>query len=94
MSMVQGGSKDGYVNGEDMVKDFRDYNVRVWSGDVFINSFETIGYSGGSSGEGAQTPTEDRELHKQIMDVCRNIAKEFLKLDDLINQAVENNGCN
>lgn len=67
--------------------DFRDYNVRVWSGDVFINSYMTIGYSGGRSGEGAQTPTEDRELHGQIMDVCRNIRDEFLKLDALINVA-------
>lgn len=66
---------------------FRDYDVRVWSGDVFINSYMSIGYSGGCSGESAQTPTEDQELHDKIMDVCRNIKEEFLKLDDLINEA-------
>ena len=71
-----------------MVGNFRDYNVRVWNGDVFINSFETIGYAGGISGEGAQTLTEDKELNKLIMDVCRNIGDEFLKLDNLINQAI------
>lgn len=69
------------------MSDFRDYDVRVWSGDVFINSHRVIGYSGGRSGEGAQTPTENRELHRRIMDVCRNIRDEFLKLDALIDEA-------
>lgn len=69
------------------MRDFRDYDVRVWTGDVFINSYKAIGYSGGRSGECAQTPTDDQELHDKIMSVCRNIAEEFLKLDTLINEA-------
>ena len=68
---------------------FRDYDVRVWSGDVFINSFEAIGYVGGQTGEGVQINTEDQELHSQIVDVCRNIRNEFLKLDALINETIQ-----
>lgn len=67
---------------------FRDYNVRVWSGDVFIDSINVFQYSGGRSGEGAQTLTKDKQLNDKIIDVCRNIADEFLKLDALIDETI------
>ena len=66
---------------------FRDYNIRVWTGDVFIDCPNVFAYSGGVSGEGMQAPTENQELKNQLIDTCRNIKAEFFKLDALIDDA-------
>lgn len=70
--------------------DFRDYDVRVWSGDVFIGSHGELQYSGGCSGEGIQTNAEDIELQVQIVEACRKIGNEFVKLNDLIDKTKKN----
>ena len=70
--------------------DFRDYNVRVWSGDVFIHAPQELEYAGSRSGEGLQTLTDDMKLKVQIVEACRKISDEFVKLNDLIDKSMEN----
>ncbi len=70
--------------------DFRDYNVRVWSGDVFIHAPQELEYAGDRSGEGIQTNSEDVELQVQIVETCRKIGNEFVKLNDLIDRSKKN----
>lgn len=70
--------------------DFRDYDVRVWSGDVFIDAFRELQYSGGRSGEGIQTNAEDVELQAQIVEACRKIGDEFIKLNYLVDKTKKN----
>lgn len=69
---------------------FRDYDVRVWSGDVFIHAPNELDYAGDKSGEGLQTLTDDMELKVQIVEACRKIGDEFVKLNDLIDRSMEN----
>jgi len=69
---------------------FRDYNVRVWSGDVFIYAPNELDYAGGKSGEGIQILTDDMELKVQIVEACRKIGDEFVKLNDLIDKTRKN----
>lgn len=70
--------------------DFRDYDVRVWTGDVFIHAPREFVYSGGRSGEGIQTNTIDEELNAKIIEACRRVKDELIKLNDLIDKSVEN----
>jgi len=69
---------------------FRDDNVRVWSGDVFIYATNELDYAGGKSGEGIQILTDDMELKVQIVEACRKIGDEFVKLNDLIDKTRKN----
>lgn len=68
---------------------FRDYDIRVWNGDMFISSYNTFNCVVGRSGFGMQTNSDNEYINDEIEAVCKNIANEFIKLDKLISQTVE-----
>lgn len=70
---------------------FRDYNVRVWSGDVFINSYNVLGCMSGQSGHGIQTNTLDEKINEDVLKICQNIADEFIKLNNMVNEIENSN---
>lgn len=71
------------------VFDFRDYNIRVWNGDVFINSYNTFNCVAGRNGFGMQTNSDNEYINDDIKIACKNIANEFIKLNNLINKTIK-----
>ena len=66
--------------------DFRDYDVRVWRGDVFINSHDVIGYADVAGGGGLQVNADDEDMKNEIKMACDKVRDAFLELDRLINK--------
>lgn len=63
---------------------FRDYNVRVWDDDVFINAYKDISYVDCAGAEGLQINIDDEVIYEQALNLCRKIGGYFLLLDALL----------
>lgn len=72
----------------DKVKEFkfRDFNVRVWDGDVFINAYKDIEYVDCAGAEALSINTEDEAIREHAIGLCRKISGYFVLLDSLLNE--------
>lgn len=70
---------------------FRDYDVRVWDEDVFINSHDVIDYASGSIDRGLQINTHNEAARDKVMNLCNNITSQFIELNYILDDIGKDN---
>lgn len=70
---------------------YRDYDVRVWDGDVIVNCRDELLYSGGVSGYGIQCNSYDHDVTDRLRRACDAISAGMIALDDILNEIKNDN---
>lgn len=63
-----------------MKNKFKDYNIRIWDdGDISIDSND-LDFCAYSSFVGVQTNSLDENVNSEIIEICKQVHKELIKL--------------